>query len=46
MICRGRSENTNSIYSRSFLVGDKETDVECGHNAGVACNPRQNGTQT
>ena len=21
--------------SRSFLVGDKETDVECGHNAGV-----------
>jgi D-glycero-D-manno-heptose 1,7-bisphosphate phosphatase len=21
--------------SRSFLIGDKETDVECGHNAGV-----------
>ena len=21
--------------SRSFLIGDKEIDVECGHNAGV-----------
>ena len=34
MICAAAREYQLDL-SRSFLVGDKETDVECGHNAGV-----------
>ena len=34
MICAAAREHQLDL-SRSFLVGDKETDVECGHNAGV-----------
>ncbi len=43
--CNCRKPATGMVYaaarehqldlSRSFLVGDKEADVECGHNAGV-----------
>jgi len=34
MIVSAAREHQLSL-SRSFLIGDKETDVECGHNAGV-----------
>ena len=34
MVCAAAREHQLDL-SRSFLVGDKETDVECGHNAGV-----------
>lgn len=31
--------------SRSFFIGDKEIDVECGHNAGVSAIRVRTGTQ-
>jgi D-glycero-D-manno-heptose 1,7-bisphosphate phosphatase len=31
--------------SRSFLIGDKEVDVECAHNAGVRAIRVRTGTQ-
>jgi D-glycero-D-manno-heptose 1,7-bisphosphate phosphatase len=31
--------------SRSFLIGDKEVDVECAHNAGVRAIRVQTGIQ-
>jgi histidinol-phosphate phosphatase family protein len=34
MVIAAAREHQLSL-SRSFLIGDKETDVECGHNAGV-----------
>src|SRR5881397_963493 len=34
MILRAAREHQIDL-SRSFLIGDKEIDVECGHNAGV-----------
>jgi D-glycero-D-manno-heptose 1,7-bisphosphate phosphatase len=34
MVVAAAREHQLSL-SRSFLIGDKETDVECGHNAGV-----------
>ena len=42
---RSARETIRSILPRSFLIGDKEIDVECGRNAGVRTILVQTGIQ-
>ena len=44
MILQAKREHRIAL-PRSFFVGDKETDVECGHNAGVRTIRVQTGFQ-
>ena len=45
MILQGAREHAVDL-SRSFFVGDKEIDVDCGHNAGIKAIRVRTGFET